>query len=72
MERLALELCCSIGFLPTEYLGLPQERSIRPLVCAMGLKKDFVKGWLFEKDIISLKVGDSLSLEAHYPICLPI
>ena len=72
VERLALELGCNIGSLPTNYLGLPLGTKHRANYVWDEWKKGFAKGWLCGKDNISLKVGDSLSLKAHYLICLPI
>ena len=72
VERLALELGWNIGSLPTDYLGLPLGTKHRASYVWDGWKKGFPKGWLCGKDNISLKVGDTLSLKAHYPICLPI
>ena len=60
VKRLAFELGCNIGSLPTEYLGQPLEQSIRRLECGMGWKKGFVEGWLFGKGNISTRVEDSL------------
>ena len=70
-ERLASELQCNIGSLPTEYLGLPLGAKHKTARVWDGVKERFRKGWLFGKVIISPRTKDSLLLEAPYPTCPP-
>ena len=71
VERLASELRCNIGSLPTKYLGLPLGAKHKTARVWDGVEERFRRGWIFGKVIISPRAEDSLLSEAPYPTCPP-
>ena len=69
-ERLAAELGCKIGLLPTVYLGMPSGVKHNSLEVWDGLRKGSVEGLFFGKGIIFPKEGGSHLLKAPSLICL--
>lgn len=70
LNKLAYEVSCKVGELPSTYLGLPLGAFHNYLATWDGMEEQFRKNWQCGKDSTFPRGGDSLSFGASYLVSL--
>ena len=70
LNKLASELGCRVGSLPSTYLGHPLGSKLNEISVWDGIEKNSEKGSPLGRDSIYRKGEDLRSSKVRYPICI--